>query len=100
MNLTETTLAGSIEILANDHYVAVPLKLTANAKAGAPIASTGGAATESDCAGILLHDVDITKNPNGTIVVHGFINKTKAEASSGVDITAAMAALMPLVKVI
>lgn len=100
MNFTETKIAGSTEILANDHYVAVPLKLTADAKAGAPIGTTGAAATDSDCLGILLHDVDVAKNPNGTVVVHGFINKAKAKASSGVDVTAAMIALMPMVKVI
>ena len=96
MKFTETSVAG-VEILDNDHYVGVPITLTADAKAGAPIAEAGGAGSDTDVVGILLHDVTIADNPVGTIVVHGFIRTAAAQTHSGVTVTDAMKKLLPMV---
>ena len=66
------------EILMNDHYVAVPYdcsKLTATN--GVVPAGTIVPANDANATGILLHDVVVAENPNGTAVVHGFIRAAK-----------------------
>lgn len=66
------------EILMNDHYVAVPYdcsKLTATN--GVVPAGTIVPANDATATGILLHDVVVAENPNGTAVVHGFIRAAK-----------------------
>lgn len=66
------------EILMNDHYVAVPYdcsKLTATN--GVVPAGTIVPANDATAKGILLHDVVLSENPNGTAVVHGFIRAAK-----------------------
>ncbi len=76
---TEKTTAG-INILANDHYAAIPYdcsELTALAKDGVIPAGTIIPANDATAVGVLLSDVCIDENPNGTIVVHGFIKKSK-----------------------
>lgn len=95
MKFTETALDSGVEILAADDFTGIPICLTGTTvvKAGTPIDATGatvdmtgdGAAAP---AGILLYDVDPNVNPNGTIVVIGVIDKTKAEAHSGVTLDA------------
>lgn len=80
MNLTNTLFGGKVEILANDHFVAVNCDLTSLSalainnviKAGTIIPSN-----DSNAKGVLLHDVVVTANPNGAIVKHGFINSDK-----------------------
>lgn len=69
------------EILASNDYQAVPIKLTANAKAGMPVKNTGETSADgSDAIGILLYDVDIASNPNGAVVVDGIIDWAKCKA--------------------
>lgn len=98
MIFKETPFSGGYEILYNSHYVAVPLAMKVNAKAGTPVAETGNIATGNDAYGVLLHDVDIERNPNGTVVIHGFINVANAHKRSGKTITAEMTAAMPAIK--
>lgn len=83
-----------VTILASNDYQAVPLKLTETAKCGTPIKTDGGKAADGKGAiGILLYDVDITKNPNGAIVVDGIIDYDKAKTAAGDGLTAEVAAL-------
>jgi hypothetical protein len=107
MKFTKTGIyGGTTEILANDHYVAIPktLDFTGNAdgifKAGTPIGADGKAAVTtsnvSNAVGILLSDVT-TDNPNGTIVIHGFIDTVKAQAHSGVTVDTATKSALPMV---
>lgn len=66
------------EILMNDHYVAVPYdcsKLTATN--GVVPAGTIVPTNDATATGILLHDVVLSENPNGTAVIHGFIRAAK-----------------------
>ena len=38
-------------------------------------------ANDATAKGVLLHDVVKAENPNGTIVIHGFIKKAKLPAA-------------------
>lgn len=76
MLFKESAIGTGKEILYNDHYVAIPYDCTSLSglatngviPAGTIIPSNDGAAE-----GVLLHDVTIADNPNGTVVIHGFI---------------------------
>lgn len=88
---TKKTVA-EVNILANDHYVGVPYDcsaITANDE-GIIKAGTVIPANDATAVGVLLHDVVKNENPNGTIVIHGFIDAKKLPTS---PTTVAMAAL-------
>lgn len=59
------------ETLANNDWAGMPHKFTANAKAGDVV----------DGLGVCLYDVDVEKNPNGTVVYRGVIDMRKLESS-------------------
>lgn len=85
----KTEVGGTVEILAADEFKAIPIKLTAGSgvtvmKAGTPITAAGAAdTTGASSIGVLLYDVDVTRNPNGALLVEGIIDFTKAKAHSG-----------------
>lgn len=100
MYLDTKSVAGTTEILASNDYQAVPLALTETDKvlAGMPITKAGKAAPAGTGAiGILLYDVDPTKNPNAAIVVDGIIDwgKCKAHNTSITATDAAIAKILP-----
>ena len=83
MKFTQNTVIQGVNILANDHYVAIPYDctaLTALAKDGVIPAGTFIPANDATAKGVLLTAVKLSENPNGTIVVHGFIKKSKLPA--------------------
>ena len=76
MRVTKSTVAMTKEILYNDHYVGIPYDLTdlsSLATNGVIPAGTLIPSNDGDAEGVLLHDVVLADNPNGTIVIHGFI---------------------------
>lgn len=98
-----TTVAGTVEILASKDFQAIPIKVATPSgegagtvvKAGTPLTAAGASTTGSGAVGILLYDVDTAANPNGAAVVQGIIDKTKAQAHSGVTYAAALATALP-----
>lgn len=83
MRTVHKTFTQPKEILANDHYVAIPYdctNLTPNAEGIVP-AGTIVPANDATAIGVLLWDVEVAANPNGTVVVHGFIEKKKLPAA-------------------
>lgn len=83
MKFTTKSFAQGKLILANDHYVAIPYDctgLTALAKDGVIPAGTIIPANDATAKGVLFSDVVLAENPNGTIVVHGFIKKSTLPA--------------------
>ena len=83
MKFTETTFVNSKEILANDHYVAIPYDcsaLSSLATDGVIKAGTIIPANDGTAKGVLLTDVKLAENPNGSIVIHGFIQSSKLPA--------------------
>lgn len=100
MVMDVTTIAGGVEILASKDFQAIPVKCAAPesgtvVKAGTPLTAAGASTTGSGAIGILLYDVDTAVNPNGAAVVIGIIDKTKAQAHSGVTYAAGLATALP-----
>lgn len=83
MKYTSHAVTRTAEILYNDHYVAMPYDcsaIEANSEGIIP-AGTIIPANDATAKGVLLSDVDKAGNPNGTIVIHGFIKKSKLPAA-------------------
>lgn len=83
MKFTQRGVAQGKNILANDHYVAIPYDctaLTALAVEGVIPEGTIIPANDATAKGVLLNPVVLAENPNGTIVIHGFIEKSKLPA--------------------
>ena len=84
MKFTNKTVTSGVNILANDHFVAIPYDcaaLTALATDGVIKAGTIIPANDATAVGVLLNDVVLGENPNGAIVIHGFIKKSKLPAA-------------------
>ena len=80
MIFNENAVLTGTEILYNAHYVAIPFdctNLTSLATDGVIPAGTIVPANGATAVGILLHDVTLAENPNGTVVVDGFIKVDK-----------------------
>lgn len=82
MKFSQTSLGGSVEILASKDFQAIPMDFTAMAEtASLDVVPAGYPAEDaSGVLGICLYDVDVEANPNGALVVHGIIDAKKAEA--------------------
>ena len=83
MKYTTHAVTRPLEILHNDHYVAIPYDcsaIAANAEGEIP-AGTIIPANDATAIGVLLSDVVKADNPNGTIVTHGYIKKAKMPAA-------------------
>lgn len=83
MKFTYKNVVQGVNILANDHYVAIPYDctaLTALATDGVIKEGTIIPANDATAKGVLLNPVVLAENPNGTIVIHGFVNKGKLPA--------------------
>lgn len=80
MKFTDVKIPADVGILYNSDYVAMPYDCTELSnladdgviKAGKLIPSN-----DAKAVGVLLHDVILADNPNGTVVIRGFI-KTSA----------------------
>lgn len=80
MKFTSRSVTTGKNILANDHYVAIPYDcsaLSALATDGVIPEGTIIPANDATAKGVLLSPVVLAENPNGTIVIHGFIEKAK-----------------------
>ena len=92
MIFQKTNALTGTEILYNAHYVAVPFDcstLTSLATNGVIPAGTIVPANGATATGVLLHDVVLAENTNGTAVVDGFIKLEKLpEAPASAALTA------------
>lgn len=78
MKFKSVKVTQPVEILANDHYVAVEYDCSAlTATDGIVKAGTIVPANDATAIGVLLYDVKKDENPNGAVVIHGFIKKDK-----------------------
>ena len=80
MKFQNKTIVTGKEILANDHYVGVPYNCSALESLATDKVIPAGTmipANDATAIGVLLNPVNLTENPNGTIVIHGFIKKSK-----------------------
>ena len=97
MNYTKTSYGGTVEILASKDFQAIPVKVAGSSlvKAGTPLTADGESTTGSGAIGVLLYDVDPSKNPNGAAVVQGIIDATKAQAHCSVSYASALYEALP-----
>lgn len=78
MKFTNKNIAADVGILWNSLYVAKPYdctSLTSKATNGVIPAGTILPANDATAEGVLLHDVNLNENPNGALVIFGFIKK-------------------------
>lgn len=63
-------------------------------------AATDGSSTEaSDAVGVLLHDVDVTTgDANGTLLLFGFVNTNRIDATTKAKLTETVKKAMPMIK--
>lgn len=93
MRYTRNSVITGTMILANDHYTAKPYdctRLTDLTTNGIIPAGTIIPSNDSSATGVLLSDVDLNKNPNGTIVTHGFIRLDKLPVAPSEDAKSAL----------
>ena len=90
MKFTKTSVGGTIEILAADDFVTIPICVTETAAvpAGMPMTTAGKkvATSYATAVGMLLYDVDPTENPNGALLVQGVVDKKKVESHASITL--------------
>lgn len=90
MKFTKTSVGGTIEILAADDFVTIPICVTETAAvpAGMPMTTAGKKVATTSYAtavGMLLY-VDPTENPNGALLVQGVVDKKKVESHASITL--------------
>lgn len=77
-----------------------PLTGNLDARTTAFTAVTEGSSTEaSNAVGVLLHDVDVTTgDANGTLLLFGFVNTNRIDATTKAKLTDTVKAAMPMIK--
>lgn len=77
-----------------------PLTGNLDARTTAFTAATVGSSTEaSNAVGVLLHDVDVTTgDANGTLLLFGFVNTNRIDATTKAKLTNIVKAAMPMIK--
>lgn len=77
-----------------------PLTGKLDARTKAFTAATAGSSTEaSNAVGVLLHDVDVTTgDANGTLLLFGFVNTNRIDATTKEKLTDIVKAAMPMIK--
>ena len=77
-----------------------PLTGDLDARTTAFTAATAGSSTEaSNAVGVLLHDVDVTTgDANGTLLLFGFVNTNRIDATTKAKLTDIVKTAMPMIK--
>ena len=77
-----------------------PLTGNLDARTTAFTAASAGSSTEaSDAVGVLLHDVDVTTgDANGTLILFGFVNTNRIDATTKAKLTDTVKKAMPMIK--
>lgn len=77
-----------------------PLTGNLDARTTAFTAATAESSTEaSDAVGVLLHDVDVTTgDANGTLLLFGFVNTNRIDATTKAKLTDTVKKAMPMIK--
>lgn len=77
-----------------------PLTGNLDARTTAFTAASVGSSTEaSDAVGVLLHDIDVTTgDANGTLLLFGFVNTNRIDATTKAKLTDTVKKAMPMIK--
>lgn len=102
MGFSSTTVS-RVTLLTRQPFEAIALTLDASAfgengvcKAGTPIAADGTISNTAAVRGILLHDV-AKEYPQAQLLTKGYVSKLKAQANSGVELSAETKAALPMI---
>lgn len=90
MKFTTKSVVQGKNILANDHYVAISYdcsKLSSLATDGVIKEGTIIPSNDDKAIGVLLNPVVLAENPNGSVVIHGFIETSKLPVAPSEDTT-------------
>ena len=101
MKFTEKTVVSDTNILANDHFVAIPYdctKLDSLAENNVIEAGKIIPANDATAKGVLLSDVNLNENPNGAVVIHGFVNQDKLPEKPNAEAVTALSQVIFLSK--
>ena len=93
MKFTTKSVTAPVEILANDHFVTVPFDCSVAsglAEDGVIPAGTIVPANDATAKGVLLNAVNLNEDPNGSIVIHGFIKSAKLPVAIGEGVADAL----------
>lgn len=78
MKFSTTKISQGVNVLANDHFVSIPFDCSEiDATNGVIPAGTIIPANDATAVGVLFNDVYKDENPNGSLIIHGFIDKNK-----------------------
>lgn len=80
MKFENREIAGDSGFLIGGHRAAIPYDCTglnSLAENGVIPAGTAIPSNDENAVGILLNSVRIDENPNGTLLIHGFVRKSK-----------------------
>ena len=97
MKFTSKVVTAPREILANDHWVAKNYDCSALvtlAKDGIIPAGTIIPENDATAEGVLLYDVNLNANPNGAVVIHGFIKADKLPEEPATEAKSALNQVM------
>lgn len=96
MKYTQSAATRTTEILYNDHYVAIPYDCSAINANSEGVIPAGTIVPQNDetAIGVLLYDVVKAENPNGAVVIHGFIRKDKLPTAPAATVAIPMVQFM------
>lgn len=100
MGVVVSKLLGVAEGTKKVVKAGTPLTGNLDARTTAFTAATAGSSTEaSNAVGVLLHDVDVTTgDANGTLLLFGFVNTNRIDATTKAKLTDTVKAAMPMIK--
>lgn len=97
MKYSEVFATAPVEVLANDHFVAIPYTVSATGVTadadGMKIVKAGTIlpANDATAKGVLLHDTDVTDGDRtDAIVIHGFIKSAALPAAPAAEAVTAL----------
>lgn len=86
MEVKRTKIGANKTIVKYDHYVCIPHTFGSDAKAGDIVENLG----------VVWQPVDYENDPNGAVMIHGFVDITKIEESQ--KPTSAQVTALPMIK--
>lgn len=99
MSIVVDDTAGTEDSATKRKIVKAGTPLTGSLDARTTAFTKASTSTGSNAVGILLHDVDVTAGENnGTLLIFGFVNTNRIDATTKALITAEVKAALPMIK--
>lgn len=99
MSIVVDDTAGTEDSATKRKIVKAGTPLTGSLDARTTAFTKATTSTGSNAVGILLHDVDVTAGENnGTLLIFGFVNTNRIDATTKTLITAEVKAALPMIK--